>query len=180
MDAGTNGKETIPEAADSAESSSRTSKSGTSGGVNTLPVISISAGELCDRITILFLKIRHSRDAEKSRRLIEEYEVLLKAQRELVASLSELDQIQIGHLYAYLLNTNERLWELEDKVRALIAAKARANWSPDDHYVYSKVAVNIPILNDARHASKSAIDSIINPGIGELKFYTERVSNNAS
>jgi len=70
-------------------------------------MIPISLGELVDKITILKIKINNITDPQKLENINKEYNELI-----LLLDLSESDENFIE-----LLNINQKLWEIEDKIR---------------------------------------------------------------
>jgi hypothetical protein len=75
--------------------------------------VEISYGELIDKITILEIKARRLADPARRRNVAVELALLEKRRREILS-----DSARLGALTLELRGVNERLWEIEDRIRA--------------------------------------------------------------
>ena len=114
-----------------------------------------SPGDLADRWTIMKLKVVKA-PTEEGRR----------------AALKRLHDLPLPQWYPeasalvdVLGSVNERLWELEDRVRALIADPG---YDRDD---FIAAARTIPILNDVRAHLKGRIDLLMGCEPADVKMY---------
>lgn len=117
----------------------------------------ISLGELVDKITILEIKMERVKDAEKRHNIRVE--------------LDELNQIyfplqdrHLDNFHIELKEVNEKIWELEDVIRNCIKTS-------DCGDLYYTAALNIPLLNDQRAATKKQINEQFGSEIIEEKLY---------
>lgn len=115
-----------------------------------------SPGDLADRWTILTLKVQRASDDAKreaaTRRLSE-------------LALPVYDDTSAA-IVAALARVNERLWDLEDDVRRLMAS-SKADAEP----AFVRVARAIPLLNDTRAHLKARIDELMGHGTHDVKMY---------
>ena len=77
-------------------------------------LIPVSVGELVDKITILAIKSNLITDTEKLKNIDKE----LSALRKVLDSLN-LDSDNFSNMYTDLLDTNMKLWQIEDEIRIL-------------------------------------------------------------
>ena len=143
-----------------------------------LPYIQVSAGEVYDRLSITLLKLRNSKDHDTIVRLIDEAARLSNVNRDVISRLAAPDLERVHNTFRQLDEINAQLWDLEDKVRAMLNRKDYDKWGLDDYYDYARIAVDIPVLNDRRASAKRAIDRLVNPGLGEIKIYTDGAVTN--
>tara|TARA_R100001510_G_scaffold15082_1_gene12419 strand:+ start:2953 stop:3453 length:501 start_codon:yes stop_codon:yes gene_type:complete len=78
--------------------------------------IEISVGEALDRLSILSIKKERLIDPDKQQQVNEEYNRLIKS---LEGHLGDSLPITQSDTYKELKQVNERLWEIEDKIREL-------------------------------------------------------------
>ena len=71
-------------------------------------LVPISLGELYDKQSILFIKLKNIKDPEKLKNIQKEFDLLTK--------LCEEHPIE-HHYWDNLVNINEHLWLVEDKIR---------------------------------------------------------------
>lgn len=81
--------------------------------------IEISIGEALDRLSILSIKLERLTDPEKKQQVREESYRLEKALIEHHRAGHHPKQITQSDTYKELKQVNERLWEIEDKIREL-------------------------------------------------------------
>jgi len=119
--------------------------------------IEFSNGDIVDRYTILSIKKERISDIEKIKNIQCEYEVLEKALVEL--NISEEDELCIK-----LKIVNEKLWEIEDKIR--IKEKQKEF---DDEFV--QLARAVYFANDERAFLKREINILTKSLLVEEKEY---------
>ena len=124
--------------------------------------VPVSVGELIDKITILSIKLKHIRDPEKLRNISFEISKL----NDIMESHDIIQRDEFDDLYARLVVSNQRLWDLEDRVRELMSALKY-----DDEFI--DVATSIHHTNDERSRIKREINLIYNSAIVDEKSYKE-------
>ena len=122
--------------------------------------VEISPGELIDKITILEIKRQRIADAAKLENVEREWKALTAARDADVEASAELDR-----LAAELKRVNERLWEIEDSIRACERDKDFG-----DNFV--KLARGVYRNNDRRSEIKRAINELLGSRLIEEKSYT--------
>ena len=118
--------------------------------------IPVSLGELVDKITILKIKLKFLSGQRKAN-VKNEYDLLNNELRNSSIIIRE-------DLIADLQMTNQKLWELEDKIRV----KELNNDFKED---FVELARNIYKLNDKRYEIKNKINKKYNSIIFEEKIY---------
>ena len=121
--------------------------------------IPVSLGELVDKITILKIKLKFL-SGQKKANVKNEYDLLNNELRNSSIIIRE-------DLIADLQMTNQKLWELEDKIRV----KELNNDFKED---FVELARNIYKLNDKRYEIKNKINKKYNSIIFEEKIYETR------
>ena len=121
--------------------------------------IPVSLGELVDKITILKIKLKFLSGQRKANAK-NEYDLLNNELRNSSIIIRE-------DLIADLQMTNQKLWELEDKIRV----KELNNDFKED---FVELARNIYKLNDKRYEIKNKINKKYNSIIFEEKIYETR------
>ena len=118
--------------------------------------IPVSLGELVDKITILKIKLKFL-SGQKKANVKNEYDLLNNELRNSSIIIREdlIEDLQI---------TNQKLWELEDKIRV----KELNNDFKED---FVELARNIYKLNDKRYEIKNKINKKYNSIIFEEKIY---------
>jgi len=130
--------------------------------VNTNSIfIEVGAGELVDKITILKIKADRIADPAKLGNVKHELAVLSEASSKHIAPSKEM-----AHLENELRLINEKLWEIEDDIRA---CEARRDFGPK----FIELARSVYIQNDKRAAVKKSINELCGSSIVEEKSYTE-------
>jgi hypothetical protein len=124
-------------------------------------LVPVSAGELLDKITILRLKVARIQDAEKLANVKLELSLLEQTWKDSGAS---------GHDVALesraLQNVNERLWDIEDRIRD---KEARQTFDRD----FIELARAVYICNDERAAIKKRINLQLGSRLIEEKSYRQ-------
>ena len=119
--------------------------------------VSVSIGELCDKITILQIKRERIHDAEKQTNI----------SRELDAIMPIFETFSVSNeVMARLKGSNERLWVLEDRIR-----EKEKKMEFDDEFI--SLARSVYITNDARFAIKNEINLTYQSVINEVKSYSQ-------
>lgn len=122
----------------------------------------ISIGELLDKISILEIKRERIRDAEKLVNVCNELRCLAEVRDKLGLQNHE----SYDELYAEMHRINSELWELEDRIRELMAR-------PTSDSEFIDTAVNIHRKNDARAFVKKAANLVFKSQLVEEKSYKE-------
>lgn len=119
----------------------------------------VSPGELIDKLTILQIKSRRITDATKLANVRRELDVLTQCWQR-----SPWGAADIRADEAALLAVNERLWDIEDRIRDKERAKAF-----DAGFI--ELARAVYIENDDRAAIKKRINTALGSTIVEEKSY---------
>ena len=122
----------------------------------------ISAGELLDKLSILYIKAERIKDPDKLKHINKEVGFL-----EAIIHTNSMDKnIGYKHLMTRLQIINNDIWELEDGIRELSAANQH-----DDKFI--QTAKSIHTTNDKRAQVKTLINTVYNSNIVEVKSYKE-------
>jgi hypothetical protein len=121
----------------------------------------VSAGEFLDKMTILKIKSERIEDPAKLQNVRAELDLL-----QLVWVASPLSQKDVSVQLADLKQTNEKLWDVEDRLRELEAQKRF-----DDAFV--QLARSVYRLNDRRAAIKRELNARLGSRLVEEKSYAE-------
>ncbi len=121
-------------------------------------LVPISPGELLDKITILRIKAARITEAAKLANVRLELELLERVWREACG------QADVAADERDLQSVNERLWDIEDRLRALEAAGRF-----DAPFV--ELARSVYIANDERAAVKKRINVSLGSRLVEEKSY---------
>lgn len=125
------------------------------------PTVSISWGELIDRVTILEIKAERLSDATARSRVARELAGLL----DMAGSAAACDRRLIA-LKSALRAVNETLWSIEDEIR-----RKEAGQQFDADFI--RLARAIYQNNDERGRLKREINALLQSDIGEEKQYTK-------
>ena len=120
-------------------------------------IVSVSIGELCDKITILQIKRERICDEEKQVKISRELEAIIP----MYATYGVNNEIMTR-----LKTVNECLWEIEDKIRE----KERQH-EFDNEFI--SLARSVYITNDERFAIKNEINMTYNSEINDVKSYSQ-------
>jgi len=123
------------------------------------PTVEVSWGELFDKLTILEIKERRLSSAAAVANVRRE----LAALRAAVAGVEPA--AEVAALKAKLTEVNEKLWEIEDAIRAKEAAG-----SFDQGFV--ELARSVYFSNDRRAELKREINTLLDSAFVEEKQYT--------
>lgn len=121
--------------------------------------IEISPGELVDRVTILRLKSERIAEARK----LALVRIELSRHEDLLKSLSQ--ESVLLPLIDQLFRINARLWEVEDDLRI---CEREGDFGPK----FIELARTVYQTNDARFATKQAIDQALGASVTEVKSYS--------
>lgn len=119
-------------------------------------LIPISPGELYDKLTILEIKSERIKDEDKLANIIKEQLLLVKIYQ-------SLELHQFG-MYWKLKAINERLWDVEDKIRI---EEKNKDWGDD----FVQLARQVYHLNDERSNIKRTINEMHGSNLIEEKSY---------
>jgi hypothetical protein len=125
-----------------------------------MPAVAVSWGELIDKITILEIKEQRLSSPQGVINVRNELAVLGRAVAEL-----KLAPGALGALKQRLKAINEKLWEVEDAIRAKEAAK---DFDPQ----FIELARAVYFHNDERGRVKREINELLKSGLVEEKQYT--------
>ena len=124
-------------------------------------MVSVSAGELLDKLTILEIKSERIKDEEKLRNVHKELDILRKTWVE-----SPLSRFDVSTVVDNLKRVNESLWDIEDLVRLKEAAQTF-----DDEFV--RLARSVYRINDQRAAIKRELNGLLGSELMEEKSYPD-------
>ncbi len=116
-------------------------------------------GELLDKLTILQIKSERIDDSEKLRNVHAELAVVEGAQRQKIRAMPGL-----GELLGELKKVNERLWDIENEIRACEQAE-------DFGGRFVELARSVYQTNDRRAAIKKRINELLGAAFREEKEY---------
>jgi hypothetical protein len=125
------------------------------------PRISVSHGELIDKITILRIKRERIRDQGKLTNIHRELDALESIWSACASSSTALDE-----LVAQLKAVNEALWDIEDELRI---KEARREFDAE----FIELARNVYFTNDKRAALKREINELLRSTLVEEKEYVD-------
>ena len=121
--------------------------------------VPIAPGELIDKITILEIKSDRISDAEKLTNVRRELGLLVSVRDAHIAASPEIEELSRS-----LKSVNERIWDIEDRIRDLERDKDFG----DD---FVQVARSVYMTNDERAALKKQINIQLGSGLIEEKSY---------
>lgn len=125
-----------------------------------MPAVPVSWGELIDKITILEIKEQRLSSPQAVANVRKELAVLNRAVAELKSAPAALNGLK-----QKLKTINEKLWEVEDEIRAKEAAKTF-----DPRFI--ELARAVYYNNDERGRAKREINELLKSGLVEEKQYT--------
>ena len=120
----------------------------------------VSVGELIDKLSILHVKQTKITNEEKLEYINKEFELLYNL------SSGYLDNPEIESLYHQLVETNSKLWDIEDRLRVIETQKRFEGEFVD-------YARKVYFTNDDRFRLKNEINKISNSEIREVKEYVK-------
>ena len=125
------------------------------------PLIPISWGELFDKLTILQIKLNNLRDRDALRNVKIEHDQLY-----VIYNSNFLEDKKAKLFIADLKQINEKLWDIEDKIRDKERKKIF-----DEEFI--ELARNVYITNDQRSRIKRNITKTFQSYIIEEKSYED-------
>ena len=120
----------------------------------------ISVGELLDKISILEIKKKKINDKAKLAFINTEYKILDKLRKKI--NLKK----EINFFYKQLINTNQTLWNIENKIR-----KHEKLNRFDKKFIF--LARKVYLTNDKRSKIKLKINTLMKSNIVEMKSYSK-------
>jgi len=124
-------------------------------------LVPLSPGELLDKITILRIKVARIQDAAKLANVKRELSLLEKTWKESGAAAHDVALDERA-----LENVNERLWDIEDRIRD---KEARQTFDRE----FIDLARAVYICNDERAAIKKRINLQLGSRLVEEKSYRQ-------
>ena len=125
------------------------------------PEVLISWGELFDKITILEIKLENLKHKAALNNVKNEYKLLYAIFKKTV-----VNNPQAKKLVKELKSINQRLWEIEDKIREKEKEKVF-----DSEFV--ELARSVYLTNDKRSQIKRDINDLYGSELVEEKSYSE-------
>ncbi len=122
--------------------------------------IEVSYGELLDKLSILEIKSTKITDPDKLKNVNNELTKLKKISKKIKGQNGE----KFDFFYSKLLETNNKLWTIEDEIRI-----CEKNNNFDNTFV--KLARDVYFTNDERFKIKNEINEFYNSGVIEEKEY---------
>jgi alpha-glucuronidase len=123
-----------------------------------LITIPISIGELIDKLSILYVKKTKISNIDKLNYINKEFELLYNF------SSVFLNDDEVSKLYHELVDTNSKLWDIEDNLRVIENEK-----NFDSTFI--ELSRSVYITNDKRFKLKDKINTLTNSDIREQKDY---------
>ena len=124
-------------------------------------LVPVSPGELLDKITILRIKTARSLDAAKLDNVNLELQLLESTWRDSGCAVQDVTQDEHA-----LLHVNERLWDIEDRIRD---KEARQTFDRE----FIELARAVYLANDERAAIKRRINVTLGSRLVEEKSYKQ-------
>jgi len=121
--------------------------------------VEVSIGEVVDKVSILSIKLKKMKDAEKLKNVQKEYDTL-------VVPMTEAGVFVDSEEFKKLTEINLQLWEIEDEIRLKEVAGAF-----DDEFI--KLARSVYFTNDDRAAVKKEINIKFGSELVEEKEYVD-------
>ena len=125
------------------------------------PQVSISWGELFDKITILQIKLENLTSKDALENVEREFKQLQSIFIKYFPESTEAKQLE-----EELKQINQQLWDIEDKIR-----DKERNRSFDDEFI--QLARSVYIINDERSRIKRKINDVFGSEFVEEKSYRE-------
>ena len=129
--------------------------------------IEVSCGELIDKLTILSIKQEKITDVQKLKNIAKE-----KSSLDIIAQkLKTTDEKEYEKFFYQLQEVNQKLWDIEDKIRKL---EKKKDFS--EHFI--QLARSVYITNDERFKIKNTINSHFHSDMKEEKEYEKYNNDN--
>lgn len=126
----------------------------------------ISVGELVDKCSILYIKLKRIEDLAKAANVMAESKLLNAPYELATAGLTADKKDALGSLSDQLLRVNEKIWDIEDAIRDCERAK---DFGPK----FIELARGVYHNNDERARLKKEINLLMGSTIVEEKSYAE-------
>lgn len=123
--------------------------------------IEVPNGEIVDKLSILKIKLKNIKDEDKLKNVQKEHDILNDA---LPIIKKDCSPIEFEILFNHLIDINEKLWEVEDKIRE----KEKVN---DFGEEFINLARSVYKLNDIRSGIKKDINILTKSELIEEKSY---------
>lgn len=124
-----------------------------------------SIGELCDKLTILTIKLEQITDPDKLQNITVEYHQIKTIYNDKLLPTIDLPKFStFVELLEELLNMNRKIWDIEDAIR-----KKEKAQQFDQEFI--ELARSVYINNDKRAAIKKQINIHLGSTIVEEKSY---------
>ena len=121
--------------------------------------VEVSIGELVDKVSILSIKLRKIKNAEKLKNIQKEYDILVKSMAGEGIKVTSDEFLRLEEI-------NLKLWDIEDQIRSKEAEK-----SFGDEFI--ELARSVYFINDDRAAVKKEINLKFGSELVEEKEYVE-------
>jgi hypothetical protein len=121
--------------------------------------VEVSIGELVDKVSILAIKLKKIKNANKLENIRKEYDILVRAMKQ-NGITSESEE------FKRLETINLKLWDIEDQIRTKEAKKEF-----DEAFI--ALARSVYFTNDERAKVKREVNIKYGSGIVEEKEYVE-------
>ena len=132
--------------------------------------VEVSNGEIADKVSILMIKAQKIHDPDKMKNIAEELEALSVAFGQIVGHPSDVFKKEgIWELFFSLKNINEKLWNIEDKIR-----EKEKNKQFDAEFI--ELARSVYMTNDKRSKIKAEINKTSHSRLLEEKSYSDYLS----
>ena len=125
-------------------------------------LVPLSPGELLDKITILRIKVARIQDAAKLANVKRELALLQQTWKD--SGAAAVHDVALDE--RALENVNERLWDIEDRIRD---KEARQTFDRE----FIELARAVYICNDERAAIKKRINLLLGSSLVEEKSYKQ-------
>lgn len=122
--------------------------------------ITVSCGELLDKLSILEIKSKKIKDKDKLKNIAHE-KLILSSKAE---TLRNADPNKYQSFFDELLEINQKLWKIEDEIRIFEKDKIF-----NENFI--KLARQVYVTNDLRFDVKNKINIFYKSGIIEEKEY---------
>ena len=122
--------------------------------------LEVSVGEVLDKFSILEIKLKEITDENKLVNIRNEHEFISNT----IADSDIVVDETFTHYYHRLVNVNEKLWKIEDKLRVYEKA---ADFGDE----FIQAARSVYFINDERAAIKKEINLYYNSDFVEEKSY---------
>jgi hypothetical protein len=120
--------------------------------------VPVSIGELIDKLSILYVKKTKITNIDKLNYVNKEFELLYNF------SSVFLNNEEVLKLYHELVETNSKLWDIEDSLRVIESEK-------NFDFNFIELSRSVYFTNDKRFELKDKINTLTNSDVREQKDY---------